>query len=740
MFAPFSPISEGESRILTVVSTSQDMEKQLEYAAQHIQSVQNVIKGASDSLLQYRRNNGQAVESYLLLVLACEIDTVPEETRRYIQMLMRRGPQYGVTFLIISPIIGSSPSSYLRSQGPNTQLIEPFKEKYRLSHEQEDPKIPYQVCTPAGITQWCAKAVGAAHKSSLPNVSFFEINKGNYNPIWNHSSADGITCPIGMYGLDPIEITLGDELNQRHNALITGAVGQGKSNLIQVIIHGLCMRYSPKELELYLLDFKEGVTFKPFAGTETGGWLPHARAIGLESDVAFGQAVLDHLHNEYKRRMRILKDHECTSINKLRRNNPDIVMPRILVIIDEFQLMFGEDADRARDIANTLERSVRLFRAAGIHFILASQSISGNIVLASVQDSLFAQIPIRIALKNSLVESMNTLGVNNPQAAFLRPHEAIVNLDYGAIAQNRRSVIAYADEDTLQKVRESFAKSRPDSKRPAIFQGDARIHAHELVGGTAQPTVPTVCLGKTISVDGAPLSIPLPAEPGRNICILGTPDDDCDTANGMLQAAALSLAMQLHGKPARFLFCDASNREQTYLESRPDFARTMAAIGCDMEAIEATSLENRLTGLADSPTGTPTYLFLSRMDSWRPAPQEPSYSMLSSSPSPLAALANQGPSSDIHIIGWWQQRSAFERQVKAPGSAEDTFNTTVLLRLGARDVQAAIGSFTAWTPQENRALAYDPITLGEATAFIPCAPANTEDATRLESMLNRKEA
>ena len=83
--------------------------------------------------------------------------------------------------------------------------------------------------------------------------------------FWTESSVDGLTFCVGKYGINNMEITIGDEINQRHNAVITGAVGQGKSNLISVIIHSLCMRYSPRELQMYLLDFKEGVTFKAFS-------------------------------------------------------------------------------------------------------------------------------------------------------------------------------------------------------------------------------------------------------------------------------------------------------------------------------------------------------------------------------------------------------------------------------------------------------------------------------------------
>ncbi len=43
------------------------------------------------------------------------------------------------------------------------------------------------------------------------------------------------------------------------------------------MISSLAARYGPKEIEFYLLDFKEGVSFAQFApGPRRETWLPHA--------------------------------------------------------------------------------------------------------------------------------------------------------------------------------------------------------------------------------------------------------------------------------------------------------------------------------------------------------------------------------------------------------------------------------------------------------------------------------
>ena len=55
-----------------------------------------------------------------------------------------------------------------------------------------------------------------------------------------------------------------------------------------MLITNLALRYSPDEVELYLVDFKKGVEFKAYARAG----LPHARVVAIESEREFGLSVL----------------------------------------------------------------------------------------------------------------------------------------------------------------------------------------------------------------------------------------------------------------------------------------------------------------------------------------------------------------------------------------------------------------------------------------------------------------
>src|SRR5262249_12547447 len=145
--------------------------------------------------------------------------------------------------------------------------------------------------------------------------------------------------------------------------------------------------------EVYLIDFKKGVEFKVYAALE----LPHAKVIAVESEREFGLSVLQRLDARLKARGDRLRDPGVPDLSGDRAaddgKNP---MPRILLIVDEFQEFFVEDDKIAQEVSLLLDRLVRQGRAFGIHVNLGSQSLGGAYSLAR---STIGQMAVRIALQ-----------------------------------------------------------------------------------------------------------------------------------------------------------------------------------------------------------------------------------------------------------------------------------------------------------------------------------------------------
>lgn len=736
IFAPFAELSAGDVGVLSFIDNDADLKAQVSRLRQHIRNVQNVIQGQAGSLTEFRQQTGRPVESYKLIVLVLDMGLVDNDVRAELSLLMKSGPAAGVSFLVVSTTIlliegrgGEDVKFEIEDLFKNVRVLE-IEDGVVTDRKTKRTTMPQPV-DPKRCLAVARRRIALERTTALPVVRFDEIH--NLSMGWGRKSTEGVTFTIGKYGVNDVSITLGDEVNQRHNALITGAVGQGKSNLISVIVHSMCLRYAPSELVLYLLDFKEGVTFKVFSNIGKEDYLPHARTLGLESDVDFGVAVLDALSAEYRSRMALLKQVGAKSIRELRLTNPGIELPRIVVVIDEFQMMFGDDLQTGQQIAERLEKSVRLFRAAGIHFILASQTLGGNIALSQRRDAIFSQIPIRIALKNSIVESQQTLGLNNTAAAYLRPREAIVNLDGGEVSQNRKATIAFADETVLAPLRRKWwERSRRTTLPPFVFESERRISVEDdgaLLGRLHEERqVPCALLGDRVSISGEKLEVPMPHEPGRNLAILGAPEAQCNHALGMLEGAAISLAHWHANGDARFVACDFSgglppSRKYPRLES------ALERTGYFLEDVAPEDFADRLGILLEQarPDETVYVLGLS-MDRWR-YDRDP-YGQ----GSPLKKLVEEGPFKQIHFLGWWIKSAAFTEQVAGYGSS-DAFNTKVFLRIDERTVQSLTSPFVKWRAKTNRALASDPVELGGEVSFVPYSPLDGSAAARMKMAL-----
>ena len=222
---------------------------------------------------------------------------------------------------------------------------------------------------------------------------------------------------------------------------IAGRTGSGKSTLMHALITNLALNYSPDEIDLYLIDFKKGVEFKVYATYE----LPHASVVAIESEREFGISVLERLDAELRLRADRFRDAGVQDVNGYRNAPGTPPLPRILLIVDEFQEFFSEEDKLAQEAAQWLDRLVRQGRAFGIHIILGSQSLGGAFTLAR---STLGQMAVRIALQCSENDAHLILSENNIAPRMLsRPGEAIYNDANGAPEGNHFFQVVWLSEE-----------------------------------------------------------------------------------------------------------------------------------------------------------------------------------------------------------------------------------------------------------------------------------------------------
>ena len=272
----------------------------------------------------------------------------------------------------------------------------------------------------------------------------FDIYDSNNWFMGNH---DEIAIPLGIKGADTIvKMVLGrGGGSTEHHALIAGLTGAGKSTLLHTLILSTLISYSPDEVQMYLLDFKEGVEFSAY----TRYRLPSLRAVAIHSEREFGLNVLKELCNEIEIRSKHFTRYGAADINGYSKL-PDVPkIPKLLLIFDEVQELFRtrEESDSiSRECLSCINRLVMQGRAMGIHIILACQDFHN----CSGLEAYFTQMAIRIAVKGSETAASSILDAQNSGISALQSQPAgaaIYNGGCGVESANNFFQVSYINEE-----------------------------------------------------------------------------------------------------------------------------------------------------------------------------------------------------------------------------------------------------------------------------------------------------
>lgn len=712
-----------------------------------------LLQGRYPSLVALRSASQQPVGRLMLLVIQDMPKELNKELTESLMRLAKSAPRAGIAILYLNSKTSAKTGGLADELKRSRDFVAFMQadENWKSTHADFDNLL---FSFPSLNSQDAAKAIAdvieASKNTSVITIPFHEIEKTEKQ--WGESATSHLIFNLGKAGLDTVSVCIGDKVAQRHNILISGAAGKGKSNLIEVMIHSLCTRYSPNELELYLLDFKDGLTFKPYAAFTNGSWLPHAKMLGLESDRDVGLAVLNDLEKERKRRA-ILFGNSGEGVHdyeSYRQCNPDKTLPRIVLVIDEYQKLFDVKDDISDEAATLLENLVRQGRACAIHVILASQSITGAVGLLGIDERIYAQFPIRIAMQNTLSESYSLFGPGNDAAAKLRVRgESVINENYGSAESNRKYTVAFADPDQMKQLRRTFCEKWKSDERPVIFAKKDKVDFsmfipsikkwREAVWAGSSIRLP---YGVRLSVKKNVLSATMPNDMGRNTAILGAGENlqedgaipgKSNMAIGMLQGIGISLALQHPNGDARFVMIDGLSADVRKNSNMPRWLSLMERFGFPVEIVGADTAADWLNGFQEEmqaeSSGEDTYIFGFGMD--RCSHFMDSDLLHSSGAAALQNLLKYG-AKGIHLICWWSSVSMYKEHLGF-GGTDGFFGTKVLLRMDTDTAREALGPFISWSMRDNRAYIHDSADLPSDETVMPMMPVTDRICGMLEA-------
>ncbi len=460
------------------------------------------------------------------------------------------------------------------------------------------------------------------------------------------NSATGIEVPIGFNEQGDIQyFSLGQ--SGAHHALVGGITGSGKSNFLHILITQMALLYSESELQMYLIDFKEGVEFKLYQN------LPHAQILALQSDRNFGLQVLRNMQQQITSRSNLFKEKEIDASNIAEyREKSGKQLPRIILLMDEFQQLVEGNDDIAGEATELLKDLVKRGRSFGLHILLSSQKISS----AQLKD-IYEQIGIRIAFKVASRDASETiLGERNTGAVELeKAGEAIYNDKLGRPEGNVRLRVAFLDNEKRQRLIGIFpqgsAKFVFNGHEPAQWENNQELiqllQGRKKLNRVLQPA--RAWVGESLEIK-PPVFISIERESRANVLLAGGKGEQ---AGGVLLSMLVSLIAQYPADKAKFHVAEfrppqdkASKAFRALDIPNLTFVNSRQAVTLLSEL--AQEVEDRLQN--DIPEDDPEiFVFLPNFPKWRDIKPERTYEN-SEAGQAFLKVAREGPEVGIHLL------------------------------------------------------------------------------------------
>lgn len=760
-FSAFMHLADFDELLVTsrIWTEPSHIEKRLADLTEHMETVlQTYLRNEFATIDEYNEFAGEVAEPYRVLVVANFPANFTDVALRRLASIAEGGRRCGVYLLMSFDKSLELPRGFAAADLKKHATVLEWKDKEFRSGDPILARWPLKLQPPPTPDEF-GQIVRLAGQNSRDvrrvEVPFERVSPSNED-FWTSDSRSGVDVPIGRAGATKLQsLKLGKGTSQ--HVLIAGKTGSGKSTLLHALIANLSLHYSPAEIEFYLIDFKKGVEFKVYAERR----LPHARVIAIESDREFGVSVLERLDAVLRERGELFREAGVQDIAGFRNARPDAVMPRTLLLVDEFQEFFIEDDGISQQAALLLDRLIRQGRAFGVHVLLGSQTLAGAYSLAR---STLGQVAVRIALQCSETDAHLILSEENTAARLLtRPGEAIYNDANGLVEGNHPFQIVWLGEEEREQVlnqirseadgKGALGKTTPAIRERAaapavVFEGNIPADPTEnpqllQVLDHARSTLASVSsnssgstksnwhcwLGDAVSL-GGPIEMTFGLRDGGNVLIVGR---DERSALGVMTSCVLALsarAVEVGAASAiRILDGSLPNSEssQTWRSIQSVWNNVASSPSTNPESPSVVSIGSprdtqavlkeihaELTRRGDEP-GTPMFLFvfdIARFRDLRKAEDDYSYSsgFGSSEEKELnpaqvfAEILRDGPSVGIFTLTWVDSLQTSQRWLSR--DQMNRFEQRILFAMNANDSSTLIDSPQAGRLGENRALLY----------------------------------
>ena len=423
--------------------------------------------------------------------------------------------------------------------------------------------------------------------AELPQVAAASVDhdkmlKGDFDSI-----DKAMVIPVGSSEKgDLVDFTL-DTVSHIH-CFIIGQSGTGKSVFLHDVIIGAMSKYSPEELELYLMDFKiGGVEFNRYRNEK------HVKALLVDnSDIQITLEILRDINNKMRERGKLLRASGVSNIVEYNQVNPDNKMPRIVFIADECHVMFptmnSKEAKLYREISEILQKIAKEGRSQGVHLVLATQTIAQS----EIPSEVINNISDFYLLKCSPGDSERLVPGSSATTSQLKTGQVLHHdIDNDIVFKSTY----LPTKEAFEVIKKINAKTKAFENEQFYFVGSQIFEIDDEVKSLLAKKT-SIALGRSIDTKMEPVIIPLRNEYADNVMLFGINDEEQVSRTTM--ASIQSLLISNKDVNIKVVNCLPAEQRKTTkmlkdLEGNGEIELlNPSTCGAELQSI-ATSIKNR---------------------------------------------------------------------------------------------------------------------------------------------------
>lgn len=363
------------------------------------------IAGRDDSLFEHNKNSEKFEFPFTWYIDFNFPDAPDNKLLDDLKELLINAYAAGYSFVFMTTLNGYKQIQEITNQYTHIQIIHVDVDKAVC--EKGDIQVAYTRADAPSSDQICNFMTALKKYYEEGNAINNRIDSV-FNTVELRDASKKLTIPMALDSRGQlVDLELGGEGSV--HGFISGGTNSGKSTLLHTIILSACLHYHPKDLEIWLVDYKQTEFYLYKRHTP-----PHIKLIGVSKTSDFTFSLLDKIEIEASRRTELMNRFEAQNLGEYRKheNEPGYVnIPRLFIIVDEFHEM-SQFVSTEMEYKDKLENILREYRAQGINWLIADQTFSTG--LSGLTAAAKNQIGLRIAMRNETApqEIRDTLEVD----------------------------------------------------------------------------------------------------------------------------------------------------------------------------------------------------------------------------------------------------------------------------------------------------------------------------------------